>query len=52
MSMRLGKAAVAAIIVTKQTSGSPKINPLKAAFNAIALMATNPWSTRPGLFII
>jgi hypothetical protein len=23
-----------------------------AAFNAIALMSTNPWSTRPSIFVI
>jgi phage terminase large subunit-like protein len=31
-----------AILVTKQASGSAKIVPLMAAFNAIALMAMNP----------
>ena len=29
-----------------------EIDPLKAAFNAIALMSTNPLSARLGLFII
>jgi phage terminase large subunit-like protein len=33
-----------AIIIAKQASGSAKINPLMTAFNAIALMSTNPWS--------
>jgi hypothetical protein len=28
------------------------IDPLMAAFNAIAPMATNPWSAEPSIFVI
>lgn len=41
-----------AIFLTKQAFGSAKIDPLMAAFNAIALMSTNPWSSRLSTFVI
>jgi len=41
-----------AILVTKQASGSAKIDPLMAAFNASALMATNPLSAQPSVTLI
>jgi len=34
-----------AILITKQASGSAKIDPLMATFNAVSLMALNPEST-------
>jgi phage terminase large subunit-like protein len=42
----------AIIIIMKQASGSAKIDPLMAAFNAIALMAMNPASTQPTIHCI
>ena len=48
-------------MLPKQALGEAKIDPLMEAFTAIALMAaanaivlmsTNPWSTRPSIFVI
>jgi hypothetical protein len=36
-----------AIDFTKLASGSVEIDRLMAAFNAIALVSMNPWSSRP-----
>jgi phage terminase large subunit-like protein len=56
MAWAVGNARVEpkgnAILVTKQASGSAKIDPLMAAFNAIALMVTNPQSSQPSVFWI
>jgi phage terminase large subunit-like protein len=53
MAWAVGNARVEpkgnAILVTKQASGSAKIDPLMAAFNPIALMATHPWSAQPSI---
>jgi phage terminase large subunit-like protein len=38
-----------AIIITKQASAPRRSI---RALNAIALMSTNPWSTRPSIFVI
>jgi phage terminase large subunit-like protein len=38
--------------VNQQASGSAKIDPLMAAFNAIALMVTKPHSSQPSVFWI
>ena len=56
MAWAVGNARVEpkgnAILVTKQASGSAKIDPLMAAFNAIALMVMKPHSTQPNIFWI
>jgi phage terminase large subunit-like protein len=41
-----------AITITKQASGSANIDPLMAAFNAIAWMAANPATAQPSIFVI
>jgi phage terminase large subunit-like protein len=41
-----------ATIFTTQASGSAMIDPLMAAFNAIALMSTNPSSQQAQIFVI
>jgi phage terminase large subunit-like protein len=48
---RPSRAKDNAILITKQASGSAKIDLLMAAFNAIALMAANMGSTQRVLFL-
>lgn len=48
---RPGGAKGNAIPVAKQASRSAKIDPLRAAFNVIALMSTNPGTTHPSIFV-
>jgi phage terminase large subunit-like protein len=47
-------SSLRAIVIqkTKQASGSAKIDPLMAAFNAIALMVAKPHSSQPNIFWI
>jgi phage terminase large subunit-like protein len=41
-----------AIVITKQASGTAKIDPLMAAFNAVAWRSANPASSQPSIFVI
>jgi phage terminase large subunit-like protein len=41
-----------AITITKQASGTAEIDPLMAAFNAVAWMSSNPASSQPSIFAI
>jgi phage terminase large subunit-like protein len=41
-----------AVTITKQASGTAKIDPLMAAFSAVAWMLANPASSQPSIFVI
>ena len=41
-----------AITIAKQASGTAKIDPLMAAFNAVAWRSANPASSLPSIFVI
>jgi phage terminase large subunit-like protein len=41
-----------AIVITKQASGTAKIDSLMATFNAVAWMSANPASSQPSIFVI
>lgn len=41
-----------AITITKQASGTAKIDPRMAAFNAVAWMSANPATSQPIIFVI
>jgi phage terminase large subunit-like protein len=40
------------IVITKQASGTATIDPLIAAFNAVAWMSANPAASQPSFFVI
>jgi phage terminase large subunit-like protein len=56
MASAVGNARVGpkgdAIVITKQASGTAKIDPLMAAFNAVAWMSANPATSQPSIFVI
>jgi phage terminase large subunit-like protein len=50
--VRVASKGNANIIITKQASGWAKIDPLMAAFNAIAWMSANPAFSQPSIIVI